>query len=635
MARIRLFPALAATVIFVSFPSLAAATPSAAPHASAVTNGDFESGALTGWTTVGTATVVNSGAHGGAYAARVGSTSPSTDSSIAQSFTVPSGSTQLSFWYNVVCPDTVTYDWATVTLKDTTAGTTSTPLGKTCTTGAGWKQISAAVMAGHSYTLTLASHDDNYAGDPTYTLYDDVALSGSAPPPPPGSATQISTDPYTGAGAQHATEAEPDTFSWGNTVVAATQVGRYSDGGADNIGWATSTDGGATWQHGFLPGITTVSNGQWARVSDPAVAYDAKHGTWLVSGLFIDSAVNGRGVSISRSTDGLTWSNPVIAAGNNSASYDKEWVACDDTASSPHYGTCYVEVDVTSSGNQIVMVTSTDGGQTWSAQASPADAPSGLGGQPLVQPNGTVIVPYSANQSAIRSFTSTNGGASWNSSVLVSNTTDHAATGMREEPMPSAEIDAAGTVYVVWDDCRFRSGCTANDIVMSTSTNGTTWSAVTRIPIDATTSGADHFTPGIGVDRTTSGSTAKIGLAYYFYPNAGCSTSTCQLEVGYISSTNAGSTWSAPQTLAGPMSLSWLAQAGGAMVGDYISTSIVGGKAVSAFAVGAAPSGSTLNQYLATGGPVTVTGGALRASADGAQPVTRDRVNRPTLPTAR
>ena len=77
----------------------------------------------------------------------------------------------------MICPDTVTYDWATATLKDNTTGTTTTVLAKTCTQGAGWKQVTKAVTAGHSYTLTLTSKDDNYAGDPTYTLYDDVTVS--------------------------------------------------------------------------------------------------------------------------------------------------------------------------------------------------------------------------------------------------------------------------------------------------------------------------------------------------------------------------------------------------------------------------------------------------------------------------
>jgi hypothetical protein len=169
---------------------------------------------------------------------------------------------------------------------------------------------------------------------------------------------------------------------------------------------------------------------------------------------------------------------------------------------------------------------------------------------------------------------------------------------------------------------------------MSTSTNGTTWSAVSRIPIDSTTSGVDHFTPGIGADRTTSGTTAKLGLYYYFYPNAACTTSTCQLEVGFVSSANGGATWSAAQTLAGPMSLSWLAQAGGAMVGDYISCSVIAGQAVSVFATATVP-GSTLNQPMSTAGPLTITGGALRAGPAGAPGAAAATGGQARLPTAR
>ena len=695
------------------------------PPSTGITNGGFEIGNLSGWTASGPATsVTTSGPHSGTYAAQLGSTSPTNgDSSIAQTFAVPSESTQLSFWYNVTCPDTVTYDWARATLADTTAGTTATVLAKTCVASSGWKQVTAPVTAGHTYTLTLTSHDDNYSGDSTYTKYDDVALNSSAPDfgisdsPASGSVTQgsststtvstavvsgtaqtvslsasglptgatatfnptsvtagdgstltiatassaptgsytvtitgaypegspshnttfaltvnpagggallqVSTDPFTDTDAQHATQVEPDTFAYGNTVVAAFQVGRVFDGGSSDLGWATSTDGGTTWTHGFLPGITVNSGGgTYARVSDASVAYDARHNVWMIAGLPIDSAGNaaGAGILVNRSTNGgTTWTNPVNAIGFDGQGYDKQWIVCDDTSTSPHYGNCYIEADITSSGNAEIMSTSTDGGLTWGAASQPAGSPSGLGGQPLVQPNGTVIVPFSTNGSAIEAFTSTDGGASWGNVNTISSVSVHrAAGGLRDgSGMPSAEIDASGKVYVAWQDCRFRSGCPGNDIVMSTSTNGTIWSAVTRIPIDAVTSGSDHFIPGLGVDHATSSATAKLGLYYYFYPDANCTASTCQLQVGFISSTDGGSTWSTAQAIGTPMTMAQIANTSqGTMVGDYISCSVVNGKSVALFAIGKAPTnGQTFDEAMYTmAGGLLVRGGPIRAT---------------------
>jgi serine protease len=142
-----------------------------------VTNGGFETGSFSGWTTTGSASVSSSAKHSGSYGAMLGSTSPSNTSTAAQTFTAPSGSTKLSFYYNVTCPDTVTYDWATATLKDNTTGTTTTVLAKTCVSSSGWVLKTASITAGHSYTLTLTNKDDNYPGDPTYTYFDDVTTS--------------------------------------------------------------------------------------------------------------------------------------------------------------------------------------------------------------------------------------------------------------------------------------------------------------------------------------------------------------------------------------------------------------------------------------------------------------------------
>ncbi|MEU5432132.1 hypothetical protein AB0G73_02010 [Streptomyces sp. NPDC020719] len=143
----------------------------------ALTNGTFETGTLSGWTSTGSAAASTDAAHGGSYGALLGSSSPTNTSSIAQTFTAPTGSSKVSFGYDVTCPDTVTYDWATATLKDNTTGTTTTVLPKTCTSGAGWQTASGSLTAGHSYTLTLTNKDDNYAGDETYTYYDDVTVS--------------------------------------------------------------------------------------------------------------------------------------------------------------------------------------------------------------------------------------------------------------------------------------------------------------------------------------------------------------------------------------------------------------------------------------------------------------------------
>lgn len=445
-----------------------------------------------------------------------------------------------------------------------------------------------------------------------------VSAAGSSP-------FQLSSDPYTNTTSQHQTEVEPDSYSNGSTIVTAVQVGRFTDGGASNVGWATSTDNGTTWKNGFLPGTTVYATpaGQYARVSDPAVAYDAAHQAWMISSLAISTSSGspvGVAVLVNLSTDGgLTWQSPVVVATASGNFFDKDWIVCDDTSTSSFYGHCYIEWDIASSGDLLQMSTSSDGGKTWGIAQATADNATGLGGQPLVQPGGTVIVPFLGSNASISAFTSTDGGTSWNSSVTISSETDHQVANLRTEPLPSAEMDSSGKAYVVWQDCRFESGCSANDIVMSTSTDGATWSAVQRIPADAVGSGVDHFIPGLAVDPSTSGSSAHLALAFYYYPNAACTTTTCQLEVGFVSSTDGGANWSTKTTLTpSPMNVTWLANTtSGYMVGDYISTSFSHGNAFPVFVEANAPNGTQLNEALFTEtGGVSITGGTQTASGD-------------------
>ncbi|HTT19336.1 MAG TPA: sialidase family protein [Candidatus Sulfotelmatobacter sp.] len=433
---------------------------------------------------------------------------------------------------------------------------------------------------------------------------------------------QISSDSFTVAPGQHATQVEPHLVSSGTTLVATFQIGRIPKsagvgGGATDIGWATSTDGGATWAHGSLPGLTTEEgSGPYDAASDPVVAYDAKHNVWMIASLPLSSTSSTPAVVVSRSTDGVNWGSPV-SVDSTSVSSDKNWIVCDSWANSPHYGNCYMEWDDPLNNDEILMSTSSDGGLTWGPAIPTASSAGGIGGQPLVQPNGNVVVPVET--SVMASFTSTDGGSSWTAPVTVSNIQFHAeAGGIRSGPLPSAAMDGNGTIWTVWQDCRFRANCSTNDLVYSTSTDGVNWSAVTRVPIDDTSSTVDHFIPGIGIDPATSGASAHVALHYYFYAQTSCSVSTCQLFVGYISSANGGSTWNAPTTLtAAPMLLSWLPTSqNGLMVGDYIATAFLNGVPHGVFAVAQA---ATANQGATTFQEATYTASGLSVKMSGRQ----------------
>jgi hypothetical protein len=436
---------------------------------------------------------------------------------------------------------------------------------------------------------------------------------------------QLSTDPFTNTSSQHATEVEAATFSWKNTIVTAFQQGRfYNGGGSTDNGWATSTDGGATWTHGSFPGLTKIGGqGHYDRATDTAVIYDAKHGLWLVANLpLYNNGSSSTAMLLSRSRDGKAWSKPVTVTPVYSKP-DKTWISCDNNPGSPYYGNCYAEWDNNGAGDIVYLAVSSDGGATWGTPVQPSTKPAMFALQPLSLSTGRVIAPGSdAFNGNIQSVTSTDGGKTFGAPVTVTSISKHTAAGnLRDLVLPSSAVDAADKVYTVWQDCRFRTGCAENDLVMSTTTDGTTWSAVTRIPIDPTTSTVDHFLPGLTIEPNTSGSTAHLGLTYYYYPNTSCTKTTCQLEAGYISSTDGGTTWSAPTQLSSAMTVTWFPNTNqGFMPGDYTSLTFVNGLAYPIIGIATANSGKVFNATM--NAPVTglSDGPGLNSSA-GEKPV--------------
>ena len=404
---------------------------------------------------------------------------------------------------------------------------------------------------------------------------------------------KLSRDRYTTPEGQHATEVEPDSYAFGSTIATTFQVGRNRDGGAANIGFATSRDAGRTWHSGLLPSLTVNSSpsGRWARASDPVVGYDALHGVWLANSLaFIPDQESA--LTFNRSPNGVNWSAPVVATSSvarGDVELDKPWFACDNWMSSPFRGNCYLAY-TDFRFDRISVQVSRDGGQTWSApigapdNAGRASMRAGAPGvQPVVRPNGDVLVLY-WDVSQMSSIRSTNGGLSFSSTqrVAPASATMPANLNFRAFGLPVAEVDAAGTVYLAWSDCLLRTGCNGTDLLLTRSADGLVWSSATRIPTGAVQPGASDVLPGLAADPARAG---RVALAWYRLDPAG------GINAFFTRSSNGGATWTAPRRLnTETMTRSWIAQTTlGPMVGDYISTSFAGGTPVAVLALASRP----------------------------------------------
>jgi hypothetical protein len=227
---------------------------------------------------------------------------------------------------------------------------------------------------------------------------------------------------------------------------------------------------------------------------------------------------------------------------------------------------------------------------------------------PVTRPNGDLVVPYSFfgppnGDDHLAAVISHDGGETFSAPVRIASLEDaDALTTIRAPALPSVAVDAAGRLFVAWQDGRFRANSGVSDIVYSTSPDGTVWTAPVRIHLTAARA---YFLPAIAVDPATSGKTAHVAVAYYSMRNSprclvympGCHQ---QIDAWLVESNDGGRTWDTPRKLnLQPMQIEWLADTSlGPMLGDYISVSFVKGRPVPVIALANAPSASGLSESI-------------------------------------
>jgi hypothetical protein len=375
-----------------------------------------------------------------------------------------------------------------------------------------------------------------------------VPVSGLSTNPDGSNPTACNGAPQTGWLYRHS-EAEPYLAVDPNrpdVMVAGWHQDRWSNGGAQSLGAAFSSDGGQSWTQVTIPftrcsGAAPRSAGDYERASDPWISF-GPDGTAHYMSLSIDHSVNANAMLVARSTDGgRTWSAPTVIwrspaqdAVLRSLLHDKNSLTADPFDAQRVYASWTV---FRNGSTSLTFSRSTDGGLTWSPPRPIATY--GMtekttlvvfrqGAQIVVLPDGTLIDAFyrilfdvrtgevTTEQAVLRSFDQ---GMHWTrQDVPVASFGNVFAQDIERgiplrdaNGLPSIAVNRrSGELYMVWQDAGF-TGRAAVAISRSAD-GGATWSTPRQVNLLAPA--AQAFLPTVAVNANGS-----VGVMYYDFRN--------------------------------------------------------------------------------------------------------------------
>jgi len=202
----------------------------------------------------------------------------------------------------------------------------------------------------------------------------------------------------------------------GNCVAGSGQ-GANVVGDCSPLSYA-STDGGLTWAKGSVPRV--LEGTTFGICFDPAQDYDKNGNLYYSYGCAPLSGSFPNGIFVAKSTNGTTWTAQPHVTFNSRRFFDDKYYIAVDRSNSTFANRIYVSWDRNQGNNQILYIAnSANGGQTWSAPIKVNDGTSKfervIGAYPAVDHNTGVVYDswHDYAQNIIFVDKSTNGGVTW------------------------------------------------------------------------------------------------------------------------------------------------------------------------------------------------------------------------------